>query len=59
MGLVLNERYFLALFRFNTNLYLRGQKNLKKKPKNPKNMKKKLKKIKKNSYYPKFPLSKY
>ena len=30
MGLVLNERYFLALFRFNTNLYLKGQKILKK-----------------------------
>ena len=30
MGLVLNERYFLALFKFNTNLYLEEQKNLKK-----------------------------
>ena len=56
MGLVLNERYFLALFRFNT--YLRGQKNLKK-PKKSKKYEKKSKKIKKNSYYPKFPLSNY
>ena len=44
MGLVLNENYFLALFRFNTNLYLRGQKDIKKNKKFKK-YEKKFKKI--------------